>query len=126
RQVAEGGGTAKVTQLTRGGIDMMEVGHRVDEREGDPAADVRMGLHARRNGCAHHLAAPPLHDEEVRPEHRGVVAEHVGARRAIESAPQAGGARSLPPPRPGRRARGASWPMGGRRSTSWWEPRWIR
>ena len=41
------------------------------------------------HGRADHLALPPLHDEEVGAEHGGVVAEEVGARRAVEVAPQA-------------------------------------
>ena len=37
---------------------------------------------------AHHLASPPLHDEEVGAEDGGVVAEEIGARRPVELAPE--------------------------------------
>src|SRR5215472_5286160 len=68
----------------------MEIGHGVDEGEGDPAPHLRVRLHAGGYGRAHHLAVPSLHDEEVRAEHAGVVAEDVGARSTIELTPEPG------------------------------------
>ena len=44
--------------------------------------------HRRRDLVAHHLPSPPLHHEEVGAEHRGILADHVGARRAVEVPPE--------------------------------------
>src|SRR5215472_3121776 len=86
----ESRGTAQIPQVARHGIQAMEVGHGVDEGEGDPAAHFWVRLHAGGDGRAHHLAVPSLHDEEVRAEHAEVVAEDVGARSTIELAPESG------------------------------------
>ena len=66
----------------------MQVGHRVHQGQGKAPADVRMLAHRLRQRGAHDLAAAALHHEEVGPQHRGVVAEDVGARRPIEVGPQ--------------------------------------
>jgi hypothetical protein len=66
----------------------VQLGHRVDEREADPAADVVVMLQARRHHGAHHLASPALHHEEVGAEHCRVVAEEVGTRCPIEVTPE--------------------------------------
>ena len=67
----------------------MKIGHGLDEAEGEPAAGIAMRAEGRRHRVAHHQAAAALHHEEVGAQHRGVVAEEVAARRAVEAAPEA-------------------------------------
>ena len=105
----ESGGPAQIAEVARHGIETVEIGHGVDESQGDPAPNLRVRLHARRDGRPYHFAVPSLHDEEVRAEHAG--------RQSRESTLNSRRMSCAP---------GAIWPMGGRRSTSSWGPRRIR
>jgi hypothetical protein len=67
----------------------VQLGHGVDERQAHAPADVGMPLHPRGDFRAHHLAPPALHHEEVASQDGRVVAEQVGARGAVEVAPEA-------------------------------------
>ena len=75
-------------QAARGGIEGVEIGHRLDEREREPAAGLGMRAQGGGQRVAHHLAAAALHHEEVGAEHRRVVAEEIPARRAVEVRPE--------------------------------------
>ena len=80
--------SAEIPEVTRVGIEPVQLGHGVDEREGDPSADIAMTLHRGRDRGAHDLAASALHHEEVAPEHGRIVAEDVRAWRAVEVTPE--------------------------------------
>src|SRR5882724_1155142 len=86
----ESGRSAEITELTRRRIEPLELGHGVDEREADPAANIGMTAHAGWDRRAHHLAPAALHHEEVGAEHGGVVAEDVRPRCPVEPSPEPG------------------------------------
>ena len=64
-------------------VDVVQVGQRVHHRFAHAAVGDRILAAAvlGRNRPPHHGAATPLHDEELRADHRGVVAVQEGARR---------------------------------------------
>ena len=67
----------------------MQVGHGIDHGEAESPAGVAMGAHRRGKRAADDLAAAPLHHEERRAEHGGIVAEEIGAGRPVEPLPEA-------------------------------------
>ena len=84
----EPGRSAEIPEVTRVGIEPVQLGHGVDEREGDPSADLAMTLHPGRDRGAHDFATAALHHEKVGAEDGGVVAEDVRARGPVEVAPE--------------------------------------
>jgi len=79
---------AEVGEVRGPRVERVQLGHGVDQREGDAATDVAMAAHRRRHLGADDLPAPALHDEEVGAEHRVIVAEEIGAGRAVETPPE--------------------------------------
>ena len=73
-----------------GGVDLVEIGERVDDGLADAPGEAGIALEGRRQVAADDDAVTPLHDVERRADHRLVHAQQVTARRQRIDPPQAG------------------------------------
>ena len=123
--VDEAVGPPEVDEVAGGGVEQVQVGHGVDEGEADAAADVGVARPSTPGTLvADHLAAAPLHDEEVGADAPSWSSQNRYARGARSKSRHSRDST--------RNSRFMSWapgaitPNGGRRSTSSVSPKRSR
>jgi len=74
----------QISKADRGRIESVQIGQRIDQREGDAPLDVGVAAHLRRKAPPHDDADAPFHHEKRGADHAGIVAEMKRAGRGPE------------------------------------------